>query len=105
MDCAPEREADDWLLDFLLTTVTVSIPSPLSPTASCNRRSPRGTAVAGSAAGRAVALVCPSPLLLLPEAVSGQADGGANVTSEPDILFAVGHSRSQRIRLITYFRY
>ncbi len=60
--------------------------------------------VAG-AAGRAVVLVCPSPLLLLPEAVSGQADGGANVMSEPDILFAVGHSRSQRIRLITYFRY
>ena len=33
-DCAPERDADDWLLDFLLTTVTVSVPSSLSTTAS-----------------------------------------------------------------------
>ena len=34
-------------------------------------------------------LVSPSPLLLLPEVVSGQADGGANVMSDPDMLFAV----------------
>ena len=34
-------------------------------------------------------LVSPSPLLLLPDVVSGQAEGGANVMSDPDMLFAV----------------
>jgi len=38
-------------------------------------------------------LVCTSPLLLLPDAVSGPAEGGANVMSDSDIVFAGRRSR------------
>ena len=34
IDCTPARDADDWLLDFLRTTLVVSIPSSLSAAAS-----------------------------------------------------------------------
>jgi len=34
IDCAPARDADDWLLYFLLTTLIVSVPSSLSAAAS-----------------------------------------------------------------------
>ena len=89
LDCALEREADDWLRDFLPTTVTVSNPSSLSPTAPC-------WLWAAGAAGRAVVLVSPSPLLLLPDVVSGQAEGGANVMSDPDIVFAASGTADPR---------
>ena len=38
-------------------------------------------------------LICTSPLLLLPDAVSGPAEGGAKVMSELDIAFAGRRSR------------
>ena len=34
IDCAPARDADDGLLDFLRTTLVVSVPSSLSAAAS-----------------------------------------------------------------------